>query len=115
MLKKYKEDEPCAALEHMSLQRCLGLVQRMNESDGKVSGAGSNMKASIHTNLGLQFKTSLLDKTSLDLLALFKKKTKQYGWFFDEQSAIKKRFTPKKWVPDFDEVFNMEDSLSMQD
>ena len=34
------------------------------------------------------------------------------GWYFDEQDAIRKRFTPRKWVPDFDEVFEMEGSIS---
>lgn len=46
----------------------------------------------------------------MDLLAHFRRKGKQYGWYFDEQDAIKKRFTPKKWMPDFDEVFMMEGS-----
>ena len=56
----------------------------MNESDGRVCGAQSNMKSSVHTNLGLQFKTTLMDK-NVDLMALFKRKPKQYAWYFEEQ------------------------------
>jgi hypothetical protein len=43
LLKKYKEDEPSEALEHASLTRCLSMIQRMNDSDGKYS---TNLKAS---------------------------------------------------------------------
>ena len=76
----------------------------MNESDGKVSGIGSNMKQSL---VAMQVKASLLDK-NIDLMQLFKRKHKQYGWYFEEQDAIRKRFTPKKQALEFDEVFMMD-------
>jgi hypothetical protein len=51
--------------------------------------------------------SNLMDRHT-DLMQLFKKKSVAYGWYFDEQDSIKKRFTPKKWKPDFDEVMGLQ-------
>lgn len=78
----------------------------MNDSDGKVAGHPLKM---TKANLGVQFKTTLMDRNQ-DLMQLFRKKERAYGWYFAEQDAIKKRFTPKKWTPNFDELMLMESS-----
>lgn len=81
-------------------------MQRMNESEGKVASHPLKM---TQANLGTPFKTTLMDKNQ-DLMHLFRKKDRHYGWYFDEQDAIKKRFTPKKWKPNFDELMLMGNS-----
>ena len=103
-LREETDETLSKELLKQSLSRCLHLVSRMNESAGRISGQASNLKQSVHSNLGVQFKTSLLDKNA-DIMQLFRKK-RAYAWFFEELEQIRKRFTPAKRAIDFDEVFN---------
>jgi hypothetical protein len=51
-------------------------------------------------------KCNLLDRHS-ELMSLFEKK-KCYAWYFDSIHNTKKRFTPFKSKPNFEDVMHLE-------
>ena len=101
LLIEYQTDEPSLELERACLKRCLNLVRIINESDGKISSQVKQLKESATA-----IKLNLQDRHA-DLLDYFRRK-KSYKWYFDQQKSIKKRFTPFKAKPNFQQVMSLE-------
>ena len=95
MLRKFTDDLT-PTFSHLCLQRCLNLVTRMNNSEGRYAARYGSRQ------LGQELKAQLKDREH-DLLAPFRANAR-YLWYFKERELAKKRFTPQKPKYNFDSV-----------